>query len=122
MLVLISTFSISIEKRFCGENLVDVAVFSEAKSCCEEIPKLNQTNATKKSCCKREIDFVKGQDNLVLKTLDDLDNIQKQVLFAFTCSVDKIYVSTPKIAIPHKHYSPPVIIRNIYVLDQTYLI
>ena len=33
VLVLISTLSVSIEKHYCGDHLVDVAIFAEAEKC-----------------------------------------------------------------------------------------
>ena len=35
LLVLLSTFSFKMETHFCGSKLVDVAVFSKVKSCCQ---------------------------------------------------------------------------------------
>ena len=33
LLVLMSTVSVTIEKHFCGDHLVDVAIFSDAEKC-----------------------------------------------------------------------------------------
>ncbi|MCB0398557.1 MAG: hypothetical protein KDD26_02855 [Winogradskyella sp.] len=121
-LVLFSTLSITIEKHFCGDTLVDVSVFSKVDSCCGGANDSDMPEVAKKSCCKNEVDIVEGQDNLALKTYDDLDKTQKQVLFAFAYSFIKLYESTPKVTVPHRYYSPPTIVRDIHVLDETYLI
>ena len=69
LLVLFSTVSFTVEKHFCGDTLVDVSVFSEAQKCGMEAMEILQ----KKTCCKDEIDIVKGQDELKVSSFDDLD-------------------------------------------------
>ncbi|WP_425597748.1 HYC_CC_PP family protein [Winogradskyella flava] len=122
-LVLFSTLSLTVEKHFCGNTLVDTSIFSESKKCGMEFNEMeSETQSLKKSCCKDEIDVLKGQDEIVLKTFDDLDDIQKQVLFAFTYAYFNLYESLPKEITPHKDYSPPLLVKNIQALDETYLI
>ncbi|WP_299521312.1 hypothetical protein [Winogradskyella sp.] len=118
LLVLVSTLSLAIEKHFCGDVLVDVAVFTEIDKCCSG----DSDKTTKDSCCKNEVDIVEGQDNITIKTFEDLEDIHKQVLFAYAHSYINLYEILPKQIIPHKDYSPPLLIRNIQVLDETYLI
>lgn len=122
LLVMVSTFSLAIEKHFCGDILVDVSLFSNVDSCCGGADDLDVSKTTKKSCCKNEVDVVEGQDNLVIKTSEDLDKITKQVLISYVFSFTKIFENTPKLIVPHKHYSPPIIVKDIHVLDETYLI
>ncbi|RNC85088.1 MAG: hypothetical protein ED556_11015 [Winogradskyella sp.] len=118
-LVLLSTFSFTIEKHYCGDRLVDVALFSEVDGCGMEMDKLPDL---KKSCCKNEVDLIEGQDEITIKAFDDLEDIQQQVLFAYIYSYFNLYESLPKKVIPHKDYSPPLLISDIQVLNETYLI
>jgi len=122
LLVLLSTLSLAIEKHFCGDTLVDVAVFTEIDKCCAGDSKDHSTEITKNSCCKNEIDIVVGQDDIITKSFDDLDDFQKQVLFAYAVTYLNLYESLPKQIIPHKNYSPPLLVRDIQVLDETFLI
>ncbi len=122
LLVLVSTLSLAIEKHFCGGQLVDVAVFTDIKKCCGDEEMDTSLEMIKKSCCENEIDIVEGQDDLTIKTLDDLDDIQKQVLISYAISYVNLYESLPKKIIPHKDYSPPLLTRDIQVLVETYLI
>ncbi|MEO1032334.1 MAG: hypothetical protein AAFX55_13060 [Bacteroidota bacterium] len=121
LLVLVSTLSLSIEKHFCAGVLVDVAVFTEIDHCCGDV-KNESLNVIKKSCCENEIDIVEGQDDLSIKVSEDLDTIQKQVLLAYLYTYGQLYESLPKLIIPHKDYSPPLLTEDIQVLDETYLI
>ena len=122
LLVLASTLSLAIEKHFCGDVLVDVAVFSEVKKCCPGDSENASPEITKDSCCKNEIEILEGQDELTLKTYEDLDDVQQQFLLAYAYSYVCLYESLPKRIVPHKDYSPPLLIRDIQVLDETYLI
>ncbi len=120
-LVLLSTMSFTVEKHFCGDTLVDVAVFTKAKTCCGDTSN-SADEITKDSCCKNEIDLVEGLSDLPVKTFDDLDLDQQKVLIAFAYSYINLYESLPKRIVPHRDYSPPPLIEDIQVLNETYLI
>lgn len=122
LLVLFSTLSVTIEKHFCGDTLVDVAIFTQAKKCGMEMQDMDKSEIVKKSCCKDEIDIIKGQDELKTNSLDDLSSIQKQILVAYSFSYINLFEGLPKKAIPNRNYSPPKIVKDIHVLDETYLI
>ncbi|TCK67281.1 hypothetical protein DFQ05_1055 [Winogradskyella wandonensis] len=119
VLVLFSTFSFTVEKHYCGDNLIDVAIFSEAKSCGMEIesePKL------KKTCCKDIVDVIEGQDELQSVTFDDLDFPTQVFLRAFVQAYIVNFESLPKQIIPHRDYVPPNLIRDIQLLNDVFLI
>ena len=119
-LVLFSTLSFTVEKHYCGDNLVDVSVFSEAKKCGMEIS--TDTETIQKSCCKDEVDVVKGQDDLKLNTNTDLLPVQVLFLQSFVYGFNTLFESLPKQIIPHKDYSPPNLVADIQVLDQVFII
>ncbi|WP_299129783.1 hypothetical protein [uncultured Winogradskyella sp.] len=123
LLVLVSTLSLTIEKHFCGDTLIDVAIFSESEKCGMQMSENKiKKELTSKSCCKDEVDVIKGLDKLTVKTFDDLEDLQKQVLFVFTQTYINLFESLPKAVIPNKDYSPPLLVKDIQVLDETYLI
>ncbi len=121
-LVLFSTLSLAIEKHFCGDTLVDVAIFTNVKKCGTEMQDMNQSEIVKKSCCKDETEIINGQDELKINSFDDLSSIQKQILVAFNFSYINLFEGLPKKTIPNRDYSPPEIVKDIHVLDETYLI
>lgn len=118
LLVLFSTVSFTIEKHYCGDVLVDASVFVEAEKCAMEAQEILQ----KKTCCKDEIDIVKGQDELKVTSFEDLDLDQQQFVTAFAFSYFNMFESLPKQIIPHKNYSPPNLVTDIQVLDQVFII
>ncbi len=118
LLVLFSTVSFTVEKHYCGTNLVDIAVFSKVKSCTTEAIQIFQ----KKSCCSDEVDVVKGQDELKVGGFDDLDLKNQQFIIAYTFNYTSWFKSLPKQIIPNKGYSPPNLVADIQVLDQVFII
>lgn len=117
--VLFSTLSFTVESHYCGSRLVDTAVFTKLKSC---IAEMENKTPIKKGCCKDEVAVVKGQDELKLNSFDDLKFEQQLFLTALVSAYRTLYVSLPKQIIPHKEYSPPNLIYDIQVLDETFLI
>lgn len=121
ILLLFSTVSFTVEKHFCGDTLVNTAVFQDVKGCGMEMETESKT-PMKKGCCKDEIEVVKGQDDLNIKTYNSIDFNQQLVVTSFVYSYISLFESLPKQIIPHKDYSPPNLIADIQVLDQTFLI
>lgn len=122
ILVLLSTVSFTVEKHFCGDVLIDVAVFSDVEKCKMEAFEKELEKITKKSCCKDILDIVEGQDLLINKTFDDLDDESQQFLWIYSYVFHALFETLPKQYIPHKNYRPPNLIEDIQVLDQVFLI
>ncbi len=118
LLVLFSTVSIAIEKHYCGDVLIDVSMFVEAEKCQMETLEVLQ----EKSCCKDEIQVVKGQDELSVTSSDDLDIKQQYFFASYLFSYLNSFESLPKQTIPHQDYAPPNLVHDIHVLDEVYLI
>lgn len=120
LLVLFSTFSFTVEKHYCGNTLVDIAVFSEAKGCGMETASMAKA---KKPCCKDTVDLIEGQDELNIVSFDDLEFSTQLFVssYIYTAFVS-FFESLPKQIIPHKEYSPPNIIYDIQLLDAVFLI
>ena len=121
-LVLFSTLSLTVEKHFCGDVLIDIAIFSESEKCAMEAFELEQEKITKISCCKDEIDILDGIDEITTTPFKDLDEIQKQVLVAYTYSYVNLFEGVSKKVIPHQLYDPPKLVKDIHVLHETFLI
>lgn len=118
LLVLFSTVSFTIEKHFCGDVLVDVSMFTEAEKCEMEALEIQQ----KKTCCKDELQVVQGQNELKFSSFDDLEFEQQQFLASFVYSYTNLFKTLEKEIIPHKDYSPPNLVTDIQVLNDTFLI
>ncbi|WP_407928000.1 HYC_CC_PP family protein [Hanstruepera marina] len=122
LLVLFSTVSFTVEKHYCGDVLVDVSLFAEVQKCAMEAYEMEQSSITKKSCCKDTIDVVQGQDELTVKTFDDLEFEQQVFLTTFSYSYLNLFEDLQEREISHQDYSPPNLVYDIQVRDQAFLI
>lgn len=116
LLVLVSTMSFTVDKHFCGDFLVDLAVFSEARGCgMEHMPGMEDDG------CKDQKVSVEGQDDLKI-TFNDLDLDQQVFVASFTYSYVSLFAELPKQVVPFGNYSPPLLVYDIHLLDETFLI
>ena len=121
-LVLFSTISFTIEKHFCGDKLIDVAVFSEVQKCGMEASESGQVTIVKKDCCKDELEIVKGQDKLKITKFEDLHLDQQHFLATLVYSYTNLFRGLQAQIIPHKDYSPPNLVVDRQILDQVFII
>ncbi|WP_299227258.1 hypothetical protein [uncultured Psychroserpens sp.] len=122
ILVLFSTVSFTVEKHFCGDVLIDAAVFTEAQKCKMEAFEIEQSKITKKSCCKDVKEIVKGQDQLKQSKFEELSIDDQVFITSFVVSYIDLLSELPKLIVPHKNYSPPNLVTDIQVIDQVFLI
>ncbi len=135
LLVLFSTMSFSVDKHFCGTELVDLAIFSKAMTCISEAKtcgvkmdhkmghKMNHEMVAdeKDSCCTNQKTELNGQDELNI-SFHFLDFDQQLFLTTFTYSFIYKYESSSIAEIPFRYYTPPLLVADIQVLDQVFLI
>jgi len=122
--VLFSTMSFTINMHYCGDTLVETALFHKAKGCGMEmdgLPANSECSVVKKGCCSEEQFTMQGQDELQL-TFDKL-TFEKQLLFtSFIYSYVLLFEGVEDNVTAYEDYPPPVVTRQIYKLDETYLI
>lgn len=122
-IVLFSTLSFTINMHYCGETLVETAVFQKAKGCGMEMnrPSAEGCAITKKNCCDNKQLAIEGQDELQLSA--EKIEFQHQV---FLTSLVYAYVSLfegfQEDIVPLNDYSPPLVQRDIQVLYEVFLI
>ena len=126
-IVMASTMSMTVNKHYCSNILVDTAVFKEAKTCGMHSDSSHNTNGQheqedEKSCCSSEHELIKGQDELQLQKIDF--NFE-QVVFvaAYIHTYYELFNFENLKSQSFIHYkSPPLVLRRLYKLDETYLI
>lgn len=122
-IVLFSTMSFTIEMHYCGENLVDTAIFKKAKSCGMEMekPSSKSCSVSKKNCCNDKKVIIDGQNELQL-SFDTLSFEQQQFVYSFIYTYINLFEGLEGNITSFSEFPPPLIVRNIYKLDETYLI
>lgn len=116
-LVLFSTVSWAIDQHFCGDMLVDTALFSKAEGCGMELaPVSNEgVSISQETCCSDEATIVQGQDVLDIQTFK-LKWEQQVFVEAFVYSYLDLFENLDKNVIPFKDYIPPLLVQDIQVL------
>tara|TARA_R110001583_G_scaffold53483_2_gene164956 strand:+ start:8474 stop:8890 length:417 start_codon:yes stop_codon:yes gene_type:complete len=122
--VLFSTMSFSFSEHFCGDQVMDFALFSKAESC--ELPMKTAATSSDcisviKDCCSDIIKQVKGQDelNVVFTNL----NLEQQVFLAsFTYTYLNLFEGIDFEINVFKDYSPPLADKDFNVLYSVFRI
>lgn len=99
--------------------LVDLAVFSEVETCGMEMN--SEMGLAEDSCCTNQKTAVEGQDELKI-SFQSLDLDQQVFLTTFTHTFISLFEGTPVEVFPYKNYSPPLLVADIQVLGQVFLI
>ncbi|WP_062058165.1 HYC_CC_PP family protein [Aquimarina longa] len=124
IVVLCSTMSFTLDMHYCGTTLVDIALYKEAKSCgMEQVISDSPTCTvlTKKGCCTDKQFAYEGQDEL--RTSLDKTTFEQQVfVISFYYSYINLFEGFENTIIPSEEYPPPILIKDIQVLNQTFLI
>ena len=121
--VLFSTMSFTIDRHYCGDTLVETAIFHKAKGCGMDMEKSASKDCelTKKSCCSDEQVVVDGQDELQL-LLHKISFKQQVFVLFFVAIYNGLFQSIEKEVLSFEAYKPPLVIKQIFKLDETYLI
>ncbi|MBM1104673.1 hypothetical protein JQC67_00850 [Aurantibacter crassamenti] len=123
MLLLASTVSWTVSKHYCMGRLMDVALFTHAEDCGMQM--LNSDSSTpianEDSCCANDFIIVTGQDELTI-TFNDLKLDQQYFLVSLVQSYINILYGDTELSVPINHYPPPLLVKNLQLLDEVYLI
>jgi hypothetical protein len=121
--VLFSTSSFTVDIHYCGGNLIDIGIFEQAETCNVKFQKSKMDNCedSSESCCHNDKLFKTGNDNLE-KLSSDIN---------FIDSINFIETHFPSFVLYQDfkenirsiiNYRPPLLTKDILILDETYLI
>jgi len=122
LLVLASTVSWTVGQHYCMGRLMNVSLFEHAEDCGMDMG-LSETSFSdfKKSCCSDKIVVIEGQDDLKL-SFDETSIEAPQLIVAPTISFNLIFEAGTEAVIVEDCYPPPLIVKNIQLLDEVFLI
>lgn len=123
VLILFSSFGFTVSTHFCGGEKIKSAVgFVKTDLTCgmkKETSKCPQHNQIQSECCKNVFEYHKIEDNVKKEVAEIAIPKFIQVFqlinlgFLVQISLDNIYFN---------NFSPPLIVKNITVVFQTFLI
>tara|TARA_R110002049_G_scaffold295172_1_gene482366 strand:- start:1195 stop:1611 length:417 start_codon:yes stop_codon:yes gene_type:complete len=124
LIVLFSTFSFAVEQHYCGDILVDFSLLGKAESCGMEIQQpsdSHKNNLEKKDCCDDVTLSISGQHDLKL-SLEKLSFEQQQFVVSFVYGYLNLFEGLQENIVSFNHHPPPLLVKDIQILDQTFLI
>lgn len=123
IVVLLSTLSFTINMHYCGDTLVETALFHKAKGCGMEMgkPSTESCSITKKNCCDDKQLSIEGQDELQIQ-FDKVSFEQQVFIASFIYTYSKLFEEYNDDINSFREYKPPLVVRQLYKLDETYLI
>ncbi|MBD0777317.1 hypothetical protein HPE56_05885 [Maribacter sp. ANRC-HE7] len=124
IVVLFSTMSFTVDMHYCGDTLMDSAIFYKAENCgmvMEKSTSNSDCNITINDCCSGEQIVIDGQDELKI-SFDTLTFDQQLFVASFVYTYINLFEGLEENVTSYRDYAPPLVFRQIYKLDETYLI
>ena len=121
--VLFSTMSFTVNMHYCGDTLVESAIFQKAKGCGMEMekPSTEECSITKKNCCDDKQLAIEGQDELQFQ-VDKISFEQQVFIASFVYTYINLFEDLDNNVSSFEEYEPPLVIKQIFKIDETYLI
>jgi len=124
VLLLLSTTSWKVEKHYCMGRLMNIALFVDVDDCGMDMSSAGieeNSGATTDSCCDDEVIYIDGQDDLKI-ALNDLNTDKGFHFITTTYSSYNLSQVLQEQGMLFEQYPPPILVRDIQLLDQVFLI
>jgi len=124
LVVIFSTLSFTVHQHYCGGEVFASALFSKADSCSmdEKTSSKADCNIDDKDCCENVIKVYKGQNELESTDVLSLNFNQQLFVTSFIYTYINLFEGLDTNIIPFKNYSPPLLVTDIHIVDQVFLI
>lgn len=124
--ILFTTSSFSVNMHFCCNQLVDMAFFSKAEACVDKVQKKDNlskqcTSIQEKDCCNNQT-FAKEGNNTLKKSNIKFETETIVFLNTFLYTYINLFEGLEGNIVPFNDYRPPLLSKDIQVLDETYLV
>lgn len=126
LIVLLSTMSFSVDMHYCGDHLVGFSLSEKVDTCMMKAETSKSSSecaviAMDMDCCSDVEIVIEGQDDVKV-TFDQFTFEQQLFITSFVYSYINLFEGLDEKVVPFKYYAPPPLIRDIQILDQTFLI
>ncbi len=123
LFLLASTTSWTVDKHYCMGHLQDIALFANAESCgmAMEGPEGLSIAENSDSCCNDVVVVINEQNDLKQVT-NEIGVDFQPYWFDNTFTYGTLIPKVGQRMATQKHYPPPLLVRNIQLLDQVFLI
>jgi len=123
IVVLFSTMSFAIDMHYCGDTLVETAIFQKAVGCEMDMDSSStkECSVTEKNCCENEQLVVDGQDNLQVSA-NEISFNNPLFIVSFVYTYHNLFNDAVDSNTTYVTYISPLVVKDIFKLDETYLI
>ena len=123
LVVLFSTLSFTVNMHYCGDTLVETVIFQKAKGCGMDMEQQSSEgcSVTKKNCCDDKQLAIEGQDELQLQ-VDKITFEQHLFNATFANTYINRFEGLDNNVSSLEEYKPPLVVRQLFKIDETYLI
>jgi len=124
ILVMVSTMSFTISQHYCGGSLVDTSLFVKADTCLMEdmsMPSSEENNIISDSCCNDVLTIIDGQEE-VHQNGKQIAFEQQLFIATFVYTYSQLFLNKERLVVSYGDYIPPKLVKDIQVLDESFLI
>jgi len=125
ILLLVSTTSFVVDEHYCGNMLVDATIFGKASNCfCEEYDnsKIKDNLSIESDSCCSENQIIHESNNEIKKVLNELSSENSLFLHSYFYTYIDLFEGLENSFTPFRNYLPPLIITDIQVINEAFLI
>ncbi len=122
--VLFSTLSFTVNMHYCGNTLSEITILGEAKGCGMEMgqpSKEDNCSIFNENCCDERQIIIDGQDELKLN-FNNFTFEQQQFVLSFVHTYIAFFEGLDRKESSYEEYEPPLVVKQIFKIDETYLI
>jgi len=129
IILFLSSAGLLVNKHYCQDELKNVAIFVEAKSCHEQQEQAvcphhqkAETEEEKNNCCENESEFLKLDQDLQVENFD-FASLKKPLQLAVVMIALTIELPSTESTNPHYlSYKPPIVCDDLPVVLQSFLL
>lgn len=123
IVILLSTMSFALNVHICGDMLVKANMFHSTEGCGMDMenPATESCSITDDNCCDEGQISIEGQDELQL-SVNKISFEQQIFVASFIFTYFHINAWTENVSPSFEEYAPPLVVKPIFKLDETYLI
>ena len=123
LLVLLSSVSWTLEEHYCMGRLVEVSWFTEAHGCGMGMDSSDSDKSESESfsCCDDQTFVIDGQDHVKL-IKDQVEYAQPDLNLNWYFVYSPFIITSPDLIPVPNYRPPPLIVKDIQVLHEVYLI
>jgi len=124
LMLLFSTLSFTLESHYCNDVLVDFSLFGNVESCdmdADHKAPISGCEISKENCCDETQVVIDGQNSENI-TSTHLTKAQQSFLVSYINTTFHLFEGAQTELDPFRNYRPPLLVRDVQVLEQTFLI